>query len=164
MRIKVKDLKGSGVPVRFGPISHPEKYEIDLLDVARGKLSLEMINDFNEVELEIGDRLGGIPYADTGRAKKPMPPTYLCEGSVWLNFYAPEGECANISLVPHMDTTGHKADMHPHHNFYTCWTDFDGYLGCDKNIPGHSIPKGEPVAISIICGEDVRKGTIDIRT
>jgi len=164
MRIKVKDLKGSGIPVRFGPISQPEKYEIDLLDVAHLKLSLETIDDLDEVELEIGDRMGEIPYADTGRAKKTMPLTYLCEGSVWLNFIAPEGEYANISLVPHMDTTGHRAGMHPHHNFYIYWTDFDGCSGCDKNIPGHTIPKGEPVAISIICGKDVRKGTIDIRT
>ena len=161
MRIKVKDLKGSGVPIRFGPISDPEKIEIDLLEVARQRFSINTI-DFNELELEIGDRLGEKPYPDTGRAI--MPPTYLCEGSVWLNFYNPDGRYANVSLVPHIDETGHRHSIPPHHNFYLYWTNFDGSTGSDKDIRGHMIPKDEPIVISIMCGKEVRKGTIDVET
>ena len=158
----MKELKERGVPVKFGPASQPEKYEIDLLEVAKLKLSLDTIDDFDEAELEIGDRLPQRPYADTGRAT--MPPTYLCEGSVWLNFHSSEGLSANIGLVPHIDTTRHLPDLHPHHNFRIYWTDFNGSIGSTDRIPGHLVPKDEPVAISIICGKEIRKGTIDVRT
>lgn len=160
MRIKAKNLRGSGVPIRFGPLSEPEKFQIDLLEEACLKFSLDLV-DIDEVELEIGDRLGEKPYADTGRAI--MPQNYLCEGIVWLNFYSPDGRYANISLVPHMDERRHIPTIHPHHNFALYWTDFDGSLGYDDHISGHLIPKTEPVVITIICGKEIRKGTIDVK-
>lgn len=160
MKMNVKDLKGSGVQVIFGPICNPEKFEIDLLEVAHQRFAVNTI-DFNELELEIGDRLGERPYPHTGRAI--MPRTYLCEGSVWLNFYDPEGRCANVSLVPHFDETGHIHSIHPHHNFWLYWTDFDGRIGFDNRIPGHMIQKDETIVISIMCGKEVRKGTIAVR-
>ena len=162
MRRKVKDLKGSGVSVRFGPLSDPKKFEIDLLEEARRRLSLNTIDDFDELELEIGDRLGERPYTDTGRAKM-MPLQYPCEGSVWLNFVSLDGRCANISVVPFMDETGHGHSLPPHHNFYLYWTNFDGSIDSDKRISGHRISIGEPIVISIICGKEVRKGTIDVK-
>ena len=160
MRIKVKDLKGKGVPVRFGPISDPEKFEIDLLEVARQRFSLKL-KDINELELEIGDRLEERPYPNTGRSIMPL--NYLCEGSVWVNFCSLDGRYANVSLVPHMDETGHRHSISPHHNFWLYWTNFDGSIGSDKHIPGHMISKDEPIAISIICSKEVRKGTIDVK-
>ena len=111
--------------------------------------------------LEIGDRLTDRPYSDTGRAT--VPPDYLCEGSVWLNFYDTKGgSYANISLVPHLDETRHRNDLHPHHNFYLYWTDFDGTPGVEKDIPGHIIPVNEPIIISVSCGQETRKGTIRV--
>ena len=156
----MKNLKGSGVPVRFGPLSDPERFEIDLLEEAYQRFGVNT-TDFNELELEIGDRLGEKPYSDTGRA--PMPPTYLCEGSVWLNFYSPDGRCANISFVPHWDETQHIPGIHPHHNFWLYWTDFNGSIGSTSHIPGHVIHKDEPIEISLICGEQIRKGTLDVK-
>jgi hypothetical protein len=87
-----------------------------------------------------------------------MPPTYLCEGSVWVNFHTPDGGYANISLVPHM----HETNL-PHHNFWLYWTNFDGSKGADNQIPGHYIPADEPTSISINCGQETRKGTINLR-
>ena len=160
MPTKVKDLKGSGVLVRFGPESDPEKFKIDLLEVARRSLSLKAINDFDE--LEIGDRLGDKPYSDTGRARGGMPPHYLCEGSVWVNFYCLDGRSANVSLVPHMHETGYRRGEPPHHNFWLYWTNFDGSIGSDMDIPGHTISKDEPIVISITCDKEVREGTINV--
>ena len=159
MRMKVKDLKRTGVLVRFGPISDPEKFEIDLLEEAHKRFPLKLQN-INELELEIGDRLGESLYPNTGRAL--MPPRYLCEGSVYVNFYS-LGRYANVCLVPLMDETGHGHSIPPHHNFWLYWTDFDGEIGSDKNILGHVISKDEPVAISISCGKEVRKGTIGVK-
>lgn len=156
MKLKVKDLKGRGILVVFGPASNPERFKIDLLEEARQRLSFGTI-DLNELELEIGDRLGEKPYPITDRTT--MPPTYLCEGSVWVNFYTPDGKYANISLVPHMD----KTETPPHHNFWLYLTDFDGRKGSDKRISGHRIPIDEPIIISISCGEETRKGTITLK-
>ncbi len=147
--------------VRFGPLSDPEKFEIDLLEEARRRLSLNTIDDFDELELEIGDRLRERPYVNTGRSV--MPSQYLCEGSVWLNFVSLDGRYANISLVPLMDETGHGHGLHPHHNFWLYWTNFDGSIDSDRSISGHRISTGEPIVISIISGKEVRKGTIDVK-
>jgi hypothetical protein len=156
MEIKVKDLKEKAILVKFGPISNSEKFKIDLLEVARRKLSIDR-EDFNELELKIGDRLGESPYRKTDRTTMPL--TYLCEGSVWVNFCSPDNRWANVSLVPFL----HGA-LSPHHNFWLYWTDFDGSKDCDKHIAGHFISKDEPIAISITCGEEIRKGTIDVRS
>jgi len=150
--MEIKELKRGSIPVRFGPVSNPEKYEIDLLEVAFRVLSIE---DYDKVDLEIGDRLGESPYSDTDRAS--MPPTYLCEGSVWVNFYSRDGRYANVSLVPHL----HGA-VPPHHNFWLYWTDFNGSKDSDDRIPGHRIPTSEPIAVSINWGKETRKGTISI--
>ena len=159
--MKVKDLDGKGVLVRFGPLSDPERFQIDLLEVARQK-SLFKLKDINELELEIGDRLGERPYPNTGRTM--MPPTYLCEGSVWVNFCTDDGRYANVSLVPHLDRSGHRDSVPVHHNLYIYWTDFAGKPYCDKQIPGHVISKDEPIVITIICGKEIRKGTIDVKS
>lgn len=153
--MKVKDLKGSGVPVVFGPASNQERFKIDLLEEARRRLSFGS-TDLDEFELKIGDRLGGEPYSATDRAT--MPPAYLCEGSVWVNFYTPDGRYANISVVPHMHKTGP-----PHHNFWLYWTNLDGSKDSDNRIAGHSIPVDEPIFISISCGDETRKGMIDLK-
>jgi hypothetical protein len=158
-QIKVKDLKGTGVPVRFGPLSDPEKYKIDLLEEARQRFSVSAI-DFDELELEIGDRLEDKPYSDTGRAR--MPPSYLCEGSVWLNCYTPDGKYANIALVPFLDKTEHRHGEFPHHNFYIYWTDLMGQEGSERRISGHKIPVDQPVVVSISCDTETRKGTIKV--
>ena len=162
MEMKVKALKGEGVPVIFGPKSNPEIFKIDFLVEARRRLSVGTM-DFDECELEIGDRLGGKPYATTDRARA-MPQTYLCEGSVWLNFISPDGRRANISLVPHLDRTGHgRASLPIHHNFDLYWTDFDGSPGFERGIPGHFILVNEPIVIRMSCGEETRKGTITVK-
>ena len=163
MKIKIKKLRGPSVPVIFGPMTDPERYKIDLLKEAF-KRSLIHTVDFNKLELEIGHRLGEKPYADTGFAKKGMPLTYLCEGSVWLNFHQPDGSFANISLVPHFHDTRYKDNEPPHHNFWLYWTNFDGSRGSDYHIPGHRIPVIEPVVISIMCGKEIHKGIINIKT
>ena len=150
MEIKVKDLKERTVPVRFGPVSDPEKFKIDLLESAKRLLS---IKDFDEIKLEIGARLSESPYSDTGRHHMSL--NYLCEGSVWLNFDSNDSY-ANISLVPHL----HSTAVPPHHNFYLYSTDFDGSTSSDKKIPGHCIPTDEPIAISITLDKETLKGTL----
>lgn len=154
MEIKVKDLKGKGIPVEFGPISDCKKFRIDLLYEAQQRLSIGTA-DLNDFKLNIGDRLGENPYPVTDRAT--MPPDYLCEGSVWLNFYNPDGRFANIALVPHL----HKSDAH--HNFWLYWTDFDGTKGSEDRIPGHQIPVDELVAVSISCGLQNLRGIIKVK-
>ena len=155
MEIKVKNLKGNGIPVTFGPISTPEKFKIDLLSEAYKRLEIGTM-DFNEFSLVIGDRLGENPYPVTDRAT--MPPNYLCEGSVWVNLYSPDGRYGNIALVPHL----HRSDAH--HNFWLYWTDFDGSKDSDNQISGHQIPINEPVVVSIRCGAENRKGTISVKS
>lgn len=156
MRIKVRNVKKSGVPVRFGPKSEPIKFKVDLLEEARKRLSIGF-KEFDDLELEIGDRLDEKPYPKTDRAT--MPPTYLCGGSVWVNFYSPDGSCANVSLVPHLHKT-----VPPHHNFWLYWTDFDGSKYSEDHIPGHFIDTDEPVVVKIICGAEIRKGTLGIKS
>jgi hypothetical protein len=152
--IRVKDVGGNGVPVSFGPVSCPGKFRIDLLAEARERLSSGTF-DFNEFQLVIGDRLGENSYPVTDRAT--MPPNYLCEGSVWLALFRPDGRDAVMGLVPHL----HKSDSH--HNFWLYWQDFDGSKGACKRVPGHQIPVDEPVVVSISCGEETRNGTVIVK-
>lgn len=93
MEIKVRDLKGKGVPIEFGPVSDCKKFRINLLDEAQRRLSIGTC-DINDFELIIGDRLGENPYPVTDRAT--MPPDYLCEGSVWLSLYSPNKEMQTL--------------------------------------------------------------------
>jgi hypothetical protein len=154
MEIRVRDLRRNGVPVTFGPVSDPNRYRIDLLDEARKRLALGTF-DLDDFRVVIGDRLGENPYPVTDRAT--MPPSYQCEGSVWLTLYRPDGKDANIGLVPFL----HKDDSH--HNFWLYWSDFDGSKNASKYIPGHQIPICEPVLVEITCGGDIRNGTIVVR-
>lgn len=77
MKIKVKDLRGNGVPVTFGPVSDPDRFRIDLLTEAQKRLTLGTF-DLNDFRLVVGDRLGENPYPVTDRAT--MPPNYQCAG------------------------------------------------------------------------------------
>lgn len=154
MEIRVRDLRRSGVPVVFGPISDANRFRIDLLEEAQKRLTLGTF-DLNEFRLVIGDRLGENPYPVTDRAT--MPPSYQCEGSVWLTLYRPDGKGGGMGLVPFLHTDD------SHHNFWLYWSDFDGSKGASKYIPGHQIPIDEPVAVRITCGQDIRNGTIVIR-
>ena len=158
MEIKLNDLKRKEITVTFGPLSNPQQFSINMLEEAQRRLQFS--SDFNDLRLDVGMRLGEEPYSDTGRAKKGMPPRYLCEGSVWLNFYAPNGEFANVCLVPHLDKTGHSGK--PHHNFCLYLADFDGSTKLEKKIEGHTVPIDEPITISIEDGNGriIRKGTI----
>jgi hypothetical protein len=163
VEVRVRDVSGKGIPVMFGPISKPDEYKIDFLKVARDSLSIGAVN-FNECTVEIGDRLGEEPYSEIGRAKKGMRPTYLYEGSVWVNFYSPDGKTANVSLVPHLDKTGHLPAINPHHAFWIYSTDFNGRENSTDKINGHIISTKEPVVVSMTLGNETRKGTIPIRS
>lgn len=69
----------------------------------------------------------------------------------------------NVSLVPHMGETGHGRSVPPHHNFWFHWVNFDGSIDSDDRISGCVIPRDEPVVIGIICGNEIRRGTIDVK-
>jgi hypothetical protein len=154
MKIKVKDLRGNGVPVTFGPVSDPDRFRIDLLTEAQKRLTLGTF-DLNDFRLVVGDRLGENPYPVTDRAT--MPPNYQCEGSVWLSLYRPDGKDAGMGLVPFLHTND------SHHNFWLYWRDFDGSMGASRYVPGHQIPINDPVVIKIMCSQDIRTGTITVR-
>lgn len=155
MEARIRDLQGNGIPVIFGPVSDPDRFRIDLLDEARKRLTLSTF-DLNDFQVVIGDRLGENPYPVTDRAT--MPPNYQCEGSVWVTFYRPDGKDASIGLVPFLHTDD------SHHNFWLYFSDFDGSKDASRCIPGHQIPIDEPIAITIICGRDIRSGTIVVRS
>jgi len=154
METKARDLRGSGVPVTFGPISEVDRFRIDLLDEAYRRLTFGTF-DPNDFRLVIVDRLGENPYRVTDRTI--MPPNYQCEGSVWLTVYRPDGKEAGIGLVPFLHTDD------SHHNFWLYWRDFDGSIDATRYIPGHQIPVDKPVVVKIACGPDVRVGTIVVR-
>lgn len=154
METKVRDLRGSGVPVTFGPLSDPNRFSIDLLNEAQRRLTLGTF-DLNEFRIVIGDRLGENPYPVTDRAT--MPPSYQCEGSIWLTLCRPDRKEASIGLVPFLHTDD------SHHNFWLYWSDFDGRKNASKYIPGHQIPIDEPVLVKVTCGRDTRNGTIVVR-
>jgi hypothetical protein len=154
VKITVRDLQGKGVPVTFGPVDQPNKFEIDLLVEAQRRLTLGTFK-LDDFQLVIGDRLGESPYPVTDRTT--MPPNYQCEGSVWLSLYRPDGRDAGIGVVPFL----HKSDTH--HNFWLYWRDFDGSKDATKYISGHQIPIDDPVVIKITLAQDVRTGTIAIR-
>lgn len=163
MEVRVRDVSGKGIPVMFGPSSKPDEYKIDFLKIAQDSLSIGAVN-FNECIVKIGDRLGEPPYSEIGRAKKGMRSTYLYEGSVWVNFLSPDGKTANVSLVPHLDTTGHLPAINPHHAFRIYTTDFNGKEDSTDRINGHIISTKEPVVVSITLGNETRNGTIPIRS
>ena len=153
MKFKLDDLKERNIPVVFGPRSNPDKFRIDLLERSFRILSLE---NYSEIGLEMGIRLGESPYSHVGRTY--MPPSYLCEGSIWLNFINHNGDYANMSLISFLDS---KDD---HHNFYLWWENFDGtqdYCKDSRRIPGHQIPTDEPIEVKITFDEKIIKGTID---
>jgi hypothetical protein len=154
METRARDLRGNGVPVTFGPVSDASRFRIDLLEEAQRRLAFGTFN-LDDFRLVIGDRLGENPYAVTDRAT--MPPSYQCEGSVWLTLYRPDGKDAGIGLVPFLHTDD------SHHNFWLYWRDFDGSKDASKCIPGHQIPIDEAVVVKITCGPDIRSGTIVVR-
>ena len=119
-----------------------------------------------DTEIEVSSYFPGSPYEKTALTKKrKMPPTYLCEGSIWLDFCQPNGQIDVLALSVYRDTKGAQKykgkPIGDHRNLFLQYEIDDKKPNHTNKIPNRHIPLEHGVIIKAVVGDiEVQKITI----
>lgn len=151
MKIHIYNKK---VIFKYGPL-HTTDDRLSTLDVKEwyerlgGKIR-------SNTEIDFASFFPGKPYGKTALTST-MPSTYLCEGSIWVNFYQPNGRTHILALSVYRDTSGHCPSMGNHFNLFLQYQ-IDDKPNHTSEIPNRHISLKDGVVIKLVVdNEEVEK-------
>lgn len=157
MKLKLHNRK---VTFKYGTL---ESNQLTTLDIKQWYQNLGGKID-PSTKVEFFSYFPGRPYEKTTLTSK-MPPNYLCEGSVWLNFCQPNGQIDVLALSVYRDTKGGQKykgkPIGDHRNLFLQYEIGDKKTHIDE-IPNRHIPLEDGVIIKAIVDDiEVKKITIE---
>ncbi len=149
-------LRNGQITFEYGSQNSPQLTPLNVNEWYR-KLGGQI---FPNTEIEVSSYFPGEPYEYTALTRtRPMPPTYLCEGSLSISFYTPNRNTDVLSISAYRDTSDHDPTLEEHHNIYLQYE-----VSCIKDhtdeIPDRHIPLQEGVIIRALLNDKELKKKI----